>query len=81
MTTEILEPSLVVRTESTGSDSLIGTEREAVNAVRFLAADMSSTPVQDIPALRWRLRPSAIASTRNGSVTTRPHPTGSTVIA
>lgn len=40
MTTETLEPNLVVRTESTGSDALRGTERVAVNAVRFLAAHM-----------------------------------------
>ena len=40
MTTELVEPHLVVHTESSGTDPLHGTERAAVDAVRFLAADM-----------------------------------------
>jgi len=57
MTTELAEPRLVVHTESTGVDYLEGTERDAVNAVRFLAADMVERAASGHPGTPMALAP------------------------
>ena len=57
MTTELAEPRLVVHTESTGVDHLEGAERDAVNAVRFLAADMVERAASGHPGTPMALAP------------------------
>lgn len=59
MTTKLVEPRLVVHTESTGVDSLAGTCRDAVNAVRFLAADMVERAGSGHPGTPMALAPLA----------------------
>jgi len=57
--TNLIEPRLVVHTESTGVDPLAGTIRDAVNAVRFLAADMVEHARSGHPGTPMALAPLA----------------------
>lgn len=57
MTTQLTEPRLVVHTESTGIDYLQGAERAAINAVRFLAADMVERAASGHPGTPMALAP------------------------
>lgn len=59
MATSQIEPRLVVHTESTGVDPLAGTSRDAVNAVRFLAADMVEHARSGHPGTPMALAPLA----------------------
>jgi hypothetical protein len=59
MTTILVEPRLVVHTESTGVDTLEGTSRDGVNAVRFLSADMVEEAGSGHPGTPMALAPLA----------------------
>lgn len=59
MPTKLVESRLVVHTESTGVDSLGGTARDAVNAVRFLSADMVEGAGSGHPGTPMALAPLA----------------------
>jgi hypothetical protein len=54
MATDLIQPRLVVHTESTGVEPLAGTIRDAVNAVRFLAADRRLGLISEAVAERVR---------------------------
>ncbi len=59
MTIELVGPRLVVHTESTGIDPLEGLPRDAVNAVRFLAADAVEKAGSGHPGTPMALAPLA----------------------
>ncbi len=57
MTTDIAEPVLIVHTDSTGEDHLEGTQKAAIDAVRFLSADMVERAGSGHPGTPMALAP------------------------